>query len=74
MTAAEPAAPSTAGDELARKFVQEHEVDVRPLEKTLSLAWWNANTTGKDEDFAAKDEAQNKFDAALAESRSASPS
>lgn len=67
VTAAEPTATKAAGDDLARKFIQEHEAQVRPLEKTLSLAWWNANTTGKDADFAAKVEAQNKFDEALSD-------
>ena len=67
MTAAEPNAPTATGDELARKFVQEHEAQVRPLEKALSLAWWQANTTGTDADFAAKVEAQNRFDEALSD-------
>jgi len=67
VTAAEPNAPTATGDELARKFVQEHEAQVRPLEKALSLAWWQANTTGTDADFAAKVEAQNRFDEALSD-------
>lgn len=50
-----------------RKLIAEHEARVRPLEKAVSLAWWQANTSGKDEDFAAKEEAQNRFDAALAD-------
>ena len=52
-------------DEAAR-FIAMHEAEVRPLEIALGLAWWKANTTGKDEDFAAKVEAQNKYDEALA--------
>jgi peptidyl-dipeptidase A len=51
----------------ARAFVAAHEATVRPLEKTAALAWWNANVSGKDEDFAAKEEAQNRLDAALAD-------
>ena len=51
----------------ARQFVKTHEEKVRPLEKSAALAWWNANVSGKDEDFAAKEEAQNKLDAALAD-------
>ncbi len=49
----------------AQAFVDRYEKQVRPLEIALNLAWWKANTTGKDEDFAAKVEAQNKYDAAL---------
>jgi peptidyl-dipeptidase A len=52
--------------EKARKFLQFHESTFRPLEVAGSLAWWNANVTGKDEDFKKKEEAQNKIDAALA--------
>ena len=43
----------------AREFIQSHEAIVRPLEKASALAWWNANISGKDEDFKAKEEAQN---------------
>ena len=58
------------GEEMAvraRKFVAAHEEKVRPLERAASLAWWDANISGKDEDFAAKEEAQNRLDAALAD-------
>lgn len=51
----------------ARQFVAKHEATFRPLEKTAGLAWWNANISGKDEDFKAKEEAQNKLDAVLSD-------
>jgi peptidyl-dipeptidase A len=51
----------------ARKFVADHEARVRPLERASALAWWNANVTGKDEDFQAKEDAQNALDDALAD-------
>jgi peptidyl-dipeptidase A len=51
----------------ARALIAAHEVTVRPLEKAAALTWWNANVTGKDEDFSAKEEAQNRLDAALAD-------
>lgn len=54
-------------DARARRFVDAHVKAVRPLEKAAALAWWNANISGKDEDFAAKVEAQNRLDAALAD-------
>jgi len=53
--------------ERARKFVAAHEAKIRPLEHAASLAWWNANVTGKDEDFEKKVEAQNRIDEALAD-------
>ena len=64
-----PATCSAADDDpdaTARRFIAEYETKVRPLEITVNLAWWKANTTGKDEDFAAKIEAQNRYDEALA--------
>jgi peptidyl-dipeptidase A len=51
----------------ARNFVAAHEAKVRPFEVAANLAWWNANTTGKDEDFKKKEEAQNRIDEALAD-------
>src|SRR5439155_21789609 len=51
----------------ARQFISLHESKVRPLEKQAALAWWNANISGKDEDFKAKEEAQNKLDEALSD-------
>jgi peptidyl-dipeptidase A len=53
--------------ERARKFVAAHESKIRPLERAASLAWWNANVTGKDEDFEKKIETQNRIDEALAD-------
>src|ERR1700730_5903917 len=50
----------------ARKFVAAHEARLRRLEVAASLAWWNANISGKDEDFKKKEEAQNRVDEALA--------
>ncbi|HJT79423.1 MAG TPA: hypothetical protein VJ739_19660, partial [Gemmataceae bacterium] len=55
------------GDGRARKFVESHTAKVRPLEIAANRAWWNANITGKDEDFKAKEEAQNRLDAVLAD-------
>ncbi len=51
----------------ASAFVQEHERTVRPLEREAALAWWNANVTGRAEDFKAKEDAQNRLDAVLSE-------
>jgi peptidyl-dipeptidase A len=61
------AAEAQIADDVARQFVADHELHVRPLEIAAQRAWWNANVSGKDEDFAAKEEAQNRLDAALAD-------
>jgi len=69
MSASSKAIPPEDGAALARAVVERHEREVRPLEKAVALAWWEANTTGKDEAFARKEEAQNRLDAALADTR-----
>jgi peptidyl-dipeptidase A len=51
----------------AQKFVDSHIALLKPLEKEAALAWWEANTTGKDEAFKRKEEAQNRIDEALAD-------
>ena len=51
----------------ARAFVKEHERKIRPLEIAAGVAWWNANVSGKDEDFKKKEETQNRIDEALAD-------
>ena len=51
----------------AQKFVNAHVAKLRPLEKAAAVAWWDANVSGKDEDFKRKEETQNQIDAALAD-------
>jgi len=63
------AAAESENDRRAIAFIKAHEEQVRPLEITVSTAWWNANTSGKDADFTAKVEAQNKLDSALSDPR-----
>ena len=60
---AQPADPTAA----AKQFVADHETRMKPLDVAAGLAWWEANITGKDEDFKRKEETQNKIDAALSE-------
>ncbi|MGQ9651797.1 MAG: M2 family metallopeptidase [Phycisphaerae bacterium] len=62
LSAAEP----PAADE-ARRFIAEYEASVRPLQIASARADWNAQATGKDQDYKAAQEAQNKLDAALAD-------
>jgi peptidyl-dipeptidase A len=60
-------ATGTGASERARKFVEAYTAKIRPLEVAANRAWWDANITGKDEDFKKKEEAQNRIDAVLAD-------
>jgi len=62
-----PVAAGPAETDRARQFLARHHAKIRPLEIATALAWWNANTSGKDEDFERKENAQNQLDAALAD-------
>jgi peptidyl-dipeptidase A len=62
-----PAGAANTPDERARKLVESYTARVRPLEIAANRAWWNANITGKDDDYKAKEDAQNKLDAFLAD-------
>ena len=55
-----------AGDR-AVTFVAAHVERIRPLDIAAQRAWWDANVTGKAEDFAAKEAAQNRLDGALSD-------
>src|SRR5690606_2073412 len=54
--------PLRAADmtDAARQFIEQYESTIRPLEISAARAWWDANVTGKDEDFAAKEEAERR--------------
>ncbi len=53
----------------ARAFAEKYTAIIRPLDIAANRAWWDANITGKDEDFKRKEEAQNKIDAVLADKK-----
>ncbi len=59
----QPADPVAA----AKEFITAHEAKMKPLEIAANKAWWDANITGKDDDFKKKEDAQNKIDAALSD-------
>ncbi len=61
------AATDGEGPGAARAFIEEHEHRVRPLERAAALAWWDANVTGRAEDFKAKEDAQNRLDSLLSD-------
>ena len=67
MTTAIEASTAEDGPSAARAFIEEHERSIRPLEREAALAWWNANVSGRDQDFKTKEDAQNRLDAALAD-------
>jgi peptidyl-dipeptidase A len=55
------------GQARAGRFVQSHVAKLRRLEVAASRAWWDANISGKDEDFKQKELAQSRIDEALAD-------
>lgn len=59
----------SADDAAARQFIDTFTKQIRPLDIAANRAWWDANMTGKDEDFKRKEEAQNKIDAFLSDSK-----
>ena len=68
-----PEASAADATDRAKKFVAAHEAKVKPLEIAAGIAWWDANITGKDEDFKRKEDTQNKIDAALSEDPASRP-
>ena len=56
-----------SADARAKRFIEQHEATVRPLEIEMNLAWWNANVTGKEEDFQKKQAAEEKLGLCLAD-------
>ena len=65
MLAMTDTAPAADPTERAQAFIAAHERKIRPLEVAASEAWWNANVSGKDEDFKRKEQTQNRIDEAL---------
>jgi peptidyl-dipeptidase A len=61
----EPADPVAA----AKAFITAHENKMKPLDLASAKAWWDANISGSDADFQKKEEAQNKIDAALSDTK-----
>jgi len=59
--------PDTAPDARARRFIEAHESNVRPLEIEVGRRWWDANVSGKDEDFRLKQEAETRLELRLAD-------
>jgi peptidyl-dipeptidase A len=64
--AATPAAEKANGAR-AKRFIKYYESTVRPLEIEAALAFWEANLTGKEEDFKKKQAAEEKIDICLSD-------
>ena len=62
-----PVSADAETTERARQLVISYQNTLRPLDIAANRAWWDANMTGKDEDFKKKEEAQNKIDAVLSD-------
>lgn len=60
---------SDSADEAARQVVEEYERVVVPLEIAANRAWWDANISGNDQDFARKEAAENRLNEALSDRR-----
>lgn len=61
------AAAADDADLRARRFIDRHEATVKPLEIEVGRRWWDANVSGKDEDYRLKEEAENKLDGRLSD-------
>ncbi len=57
-------------DARAKRFIQQYEATVKPLEIEANLLDWNANVTGKEEDFRKKQAAEEKLSLRLADPQS----
>src|SRR5438128_12240275 len=66
---AQPVVASPAVTDKAKRFLDAYTAAMRPLDIAAQRAWWDANMTGKDEDFKRKEEAQNKIDAFLSDKK-----
>ncbi len=58
---------NAAMDDQACQFLQYYLDEIRPVEILVNRMWWQANTSGQDEDFARKVEAENRLNALLSD-------
>jgi len=67
LAATEPLAAAGDADARARRFIAGYETSIRPLEIEVAQRWWRANVTGKEEDYARKEESENRLNERLAD-------
>ena len=47
-----PAAPAGAdANARARQFIRDYEAAIRPMETEVARRWWDANVSGKEDDY-----------------------
>ena len=51
----------------AKQFIARYEATVKPLEIEVARRWWNANLTGKDDDYRLKQEAETRLELQLSD-------
>ncbi len=67
VAAGRAAAEESPTDARARRFIQQYEANIRPLEIEVNRTTWNADITGTDEAVQKKQEAEVGRDLALAD-------
>jgi peptidyl-dipeptidase A len=65
--AADGGTPQQDNDARARRFIEEHEQTIRPLEVEVNRLWWEANISGGDEPYKKKQDAETRLDLRLAD-------
>ena len=53
----------------AQAVITEYERDIVPLEIAAGRAWWQANVSGKDEDFEAKESSENQLNKMMSDAK-----
>ena len=61
------AAPEPPITPRALKFIREHEKNYATLDTAINRAWWDANTTGREEFYKRKEYIENQRNAELAD-------
>jgi peptidyl-dipeptidase A len=51
--------------DVAMSLLVEYETTVKPLDIAIGKAWWKANTTGNDKDFAEKEALEKRYNEIL---------
>lgn len=66
-TAEQPAEKKNPNDERAMRFVEQYEAVVKPLAIEVNLTGWDAEVSGKEENYAKKQAAEEKLDLTLSD-------
>lgn len=59
--------PPADNDARAKQFIDQHLATIRPLEIETAKLYWNANITGKEEDFEKKQAAEENLETRYAD-------